>query len=50
MIDNARQYLRESGLVRETPLIGDVANVFSLLESKNIELYIKLETMQTIGS
>lgn len=49
LLDEAEKRVKESGLVIETPMLGDVAAVFDGLIPSNISLYLKLENMQTNG-
>lgn len=47
LMEEAEGRVKKSGLVIETPVLGDVARVFNLPE--NISLFLKLENMQTNG-
>ena len=47
MVEEARKMNASNKLIKETPLLGDVASIFDV--TSNIRLFLKLETMQTIG-
>ncbi len=46
-LELATKYVYETGIVIKTPMLCNVGRLFDL--PSNIELYLKLETMQATG-